>query len=399
MRALIATIPGYGHLQPMLPLARALVDAGYEVAIATGPELRPRAAAAGFPAFDAGINVGAAFERLAARFPDQSYNRLAPEEILGWYLPHLFGEVLAPAMLADLEPLAQSWRPDVIMHDTWEFAGPVAAASIGVPSVSQTLGLRFADHLIDAIAAAVAPLWRARGLDPDPTAGLARFLCLDTTPPSLQLHAAAMGDLTRPLRPVAPAAVPGERLPAWMEERRGAPLVYMTLGTNTNTNLSMFRSVLDGLSDQAVDVLLTIGFESDATAFAPLPGNAHVEPYVPQSLLLPRCAVVICHGGAGTTLGALAHGLPLLALPQGADQYVLSELVRVSGAGRVLAPADVSAASVQAGVLALLHEPAYQEAARRLQREIAAMPGPAEAVRLIEGVASGIPLPGPESPG
>src|ERR1700736_5073280 len=104
MRVLITSVSGYGHLQPLLPLAKALAEAGHEVAIATGSELCPRAEAAGFPAFDAGISPGTIFELLAERYPDQEYNRLKPTEILDWYLPHLFGEVLAPAMLRDLEP-------------------------------------------------------------------------------------------------------------------------------------------------------------------------------------------------------------------------------------------------------------------------------------------------------
>ena len=62
--------------------------------------------------------------------------------------------------------------------------------------------------------------------------------------------------------------------------------------------------------------------------------------YVPQSLLLPKCAAVICHAGAGTVLGALAAGLPLLLLPQGADQYVVADLVAAAGAGLKLAPAE-----------------------------------------------------------
>src|SRR6266480_5580147 len=186
MRVLITSVSAYGHLQPLLPLAKALADAGHEVAIATGSDLRSRAESAGFPAFDAGITPGVAFELLAERYPDQEYNRLAPSEILGWYLPHLFGEVLTPAMLGDLELLVQSWRPDVVLHETWEFAGPIAAASAGIPSVNQTLGIRFNDRTIDAIADAVAPLWQQHGLAPDPMAGLYRHLCLDITPPSFQ---------------------------------------------------------------------------------------------------------------------------------------------------------------------------------------------------------------------
>jgi len=102
MCVLITSVSAYGHLQPLLPLAKALAEARHKVAIAIGPELRPRAEAAGFMAFDAGISISEGFERLAALFPDQPYNRLAPSEILCWYLPHWFGEVLTPAMLGDL---------------------------------------------------------------------------------------------------------------------------------------------------------------------------------------------------------------------------------------------------------------------------------------------------------
>ena len=110
MRVLIATISAYGHLQPLLPLAKALVDAGHEVAIASGPDMRMRAEAAGFTTFSAGIAADVAFGQLAVRFPDQEYNRLEPSEILDWYVPHLFGEVMAPIMLGDLEPLVLKWR-------------------------------------------------------------------------------------------------------------------------------------------------------------------------------------------------------------------------------------------------------------------------------------------------
>jgi UDP:flavonoid glycosyltransferase YjiC (YdhE family) len=391
MRVLITAVSGYGHLQPLLPLANALVDARHDVAIAIGPELRPRAEAAGFTAFDAGLAVGAAFERLAEQFPDQAYNRLEPGEILGWYLPHLFGEIFAPAMLGDLEPLVRSWRPDVILHEIWEFAGPIAAASAGIPSISQTLGLRFDDRLLESVAAAVAPLWEQRGLEPDPAAGLYRSLCLDITPPSFQRYESSRNrTVIYPLRPIAQPPVPGELLPQWIEHGREVPLVYMTLGTNTgtNTDITMVSSVIDGLDDLDVDVLITIGFGEDPSSLGPLPGNVHVENYVPQSLLLPHCSAVICHGGAGTTLSSLARGLPLLILPQGADQYVIGDLVLAAGVGLLLAPAEVSPSTIRTNVLALLDEPVYREGARRLQREIAAMPGPEEAVHMIEEIAT-----------
>src|SRR5437763_11468118 len=172
----------------------------------------------------------------------------------------------------------------------------------------------------------------------------------------------------------------------------------MTLGTNTNSDMSVFRSVIDGLSDMDVRVRVTIGHGQDPASIGPLPANAHVANYVPQSLLLPHCSAVICHGGAGTTLNSLALGLPLLMLPQGADHYVMSDLVVAAGAGLQLAPADVRPSTVRAAVVTLLQlEPAVHRAsARRIQAEIAAMPGPEKAVRLIENVCRrghGKPMP------
>ena len=387
MRVLITSVSGYGHFLPLLPMAQALVDARHEVGVAIAADMRSRAEAAGLRAFDAGLAIDAAFMQLAERFPREDYNHLQPDEILGWYLPHLFGEILAPAMLADLEPLVRDWRPDVILHETFEFAGPIAAASAGIPSVSHTLGLRIDEQVLAAVAASVAPLWRECGLKLNPTAGLYLHLCLDITPPSLQPWQAALSRaIVRPLRPVTPSPNPGERLPSWMQHRRNAPLVHMTLGTNTNSNISAFRSVLDGLSDLDVEVVMTVGYDGDAALLGPLPANAHVEQYIAHSLLLPHCTVVICHGGSGTTLAALALGQPLLLLPQGADQYIVGQYVYASGAGLLLNPAEVSPAAVRTAVLTLMNEPVHREAARRMQREIAAMPSPAEVVRLLEEV-------------
>ena len=81
----------------------------------------------------------------------------------------------------------------------------------------------------------------------------------------------------------------------------------------------------------------------------------------------------------------LLFGLPLLVLPQGADQYVISSLV-ASGAGLLLTPQQVTPSAVRSSVLALLHGPSYRTSARLIQHEINAMMALEEAVRPIEEV-------------
>jgi UDP:flavonoid glycosyltransferase YjiC (YdhE family) len=387
VRVLVSCCTGYGHLHPMLALAKAIEDRGHEVAVAVGPSLARRAEAAGFRALPAGISLDEGESRLGGLFPDRRHERLLAEHIFGWYVPHLFGDVLAPAMLGDLDGVVADWKPHLIVHDTFEFAGPIAAAAAGIPSACLSLGLRISDKTLDDAAQAVAALWRARGLAPDPSAGVYRHLCLEIAPAGLQPDLTGRGRAVRhQLRPLALPPLPGEKLPAWIEADRHRPLVYLTLGTNTNRDLSMFRAAVDGLVGVDLDLFLTIGFENDAELLGPLPDRTHVEAYVPQSLLLPRCTAMICHGGSGTTLNGLAEGLPLLLLPQGSDQFEMADLVSATGAGLTLTPAEVNPASVREAVLALLGDRRFRSRAQGLKAEIAAMPGSDAAVGLIEGL-------------
>jgi UDP:flavonoid glycosyltransferase YjiC (YdhE family) len=52
----------------------------------------------------------------------------------------------------------------------------------------------------------------------------------------------------------------------------------------------------------------------------PLPDGVCHFPYVPHSLLLPRAAALVHHGGIGTSLQALAAGIPQLIVPVFLDQ-------------------------------------------------------------------------------
>jgi UDP:flavonoid glycosyltransferase YjiC (YdhE family) len=99
-----------------------------------------------------------------------------------------------------------------------------------------------------------------------------------------------------------------------------------------------------------------------------------VERYVPHDLLLPRCALLVGHGGAGITLAGLAHGLPQLVLPQGLDQFVNADLCARAGAALVVAPDELSPCRVNSAAEQLLDEPGFTEVARRVSAEIAAMP-------------------------
>jgi UDP:flavonoid glycosyltransferase YjiC (YdhE family) len=105
--------------------------------------------------------------------------------------------------------------------------------------------------------------------------------------------------------------------------------------------------------------------------------------YLSQALVLPHCTAVVSHCGAGTMFGALSFGLPQLCLPQGTDQPFNALAVAGAGAGVVLNPDQVTADAVADGLDRVLGDPAVRSAALRLRAQIADMPEPADALRLL----------------
>jgi MGT family glycosyltransferase len=145
--------------------------------------------------------------------------------------------------------------------------------------------------------------------------------------------------------------------------------------------------VLEGLADEPIDVVMTVGANGDPAALTPFPANTIVERFIPQAELLPRCQAVVHHGGAGTTFGALAHGLPQLVIPQGADNFAHAAMVEQAGEAVVLLPGEATPSNVRDGVRRILAEPTYADRARRTADEIAVMPGPPEVAEALRAYA------------
>jgi MGT family glycosyltransferase len=170
-----------------------------------------------------------------------------------------------------------------------------------------------------------------------------------------------------------------------MAQLSGAPTVYFTLGTVFNVESGdLFERVLAGLRELPINLIATVGHEIDPQEFGPQPANIQIARYVPQSAVLPRCDMVVSHGGSGSVIGALAHGLPMLLIPMGADQPLNAARCVELGVARSLDAVKATPESVRAAVAAVLAEPAFRRNAQRFRDEIASLPEPAYAVGLLE---------------
>jgi UDP:flavonoid glycosyltransferase YjiC (YdhE family) len=372
----------------MLALAQALSRAGHEVAFATAADFCRHIERTGFAAFPAGLSLARQIEEARARYPEQ--DRLRAMERFEEFVPRMLAGVAAPARAADLVPVVHRWRPDLLVHDETEFAGPVVAAAAGIPWADQSVGILRPLTMARLAGRTLAPLAREHGVDVGPFGGLFRYLYLDVAPPSLQ---SAEIDQVPVAHAVQNAAIEpgteGDALPEWVGDLPAdRPVVYVSLGTVFNARArDVFAAVLAGLRAEPVSAVLTVGHDNDPADFGPQPEHVHVERFIPQSLLLPHCDAVVNQGGTAI-LPILAHGLPLLLLPQGANQFHNAEACVAAGVARRLLPGEVTPDAVRHEVRAMLDNPALREAARRIQAELAAMPGPEHGVALLEQLAA-----------
>jgi UDP-glucoronosyl and UDP-glucosyl transferase len=368
MKILVVSSPLAGHLSPLRPVIGALVDAGDEVVVVSGPAAEPLVERTGATFQRAGDDSDVWFARLKERTRGEPGDGIAPERINHYFVPRLFAEIGMADMIDDVVRVGRELAPDLVLFESLAFAGPLVADLLDVPGVHHLFGPVLPHEIFLLARDAVSPIWRSFRRDVPEYAGVYRDLTVTICPPLLESLTVPSGDAVS-VRPV-----PGRARTA---ARGVRPLVYVTLGTFFNGNTAVFRTILDGLVGQPVDIIVTVGGDQDPGALQPVANNVTIERFVAQAELLPRCSVIVHHGGAGTTFGALAHGVPQVIVPQGADNFDNAAMCERAGMALVLGPDEFSSTTVADSVSFLLSEPRFAEAARRTANEIAVMPDPA----------------------
>ena len=371
MRMLAAcSLGGAGHFNPLLPFLRVANRRGDDVLVVGPPALREMVEAAGLR-FRAGgepseKQVAAIRERLPV-VPAAEASVLGNRE--------LFGRLATAAMLAGMEDAWSDLVPDLVLRDPTEYASAVLAARTRTPVAQVAISLAEAEAGSIAVAAPaleehrqglVSELWAQpyltrfpASIDPSPFADTVRF----HEPPET---------------PVSP--------PDWWCGS-DAPLIYMTFGTvlgYMSIAAETYRMALTAVERMNARVLLTVGRRFDASTLGPVPAHVHVEGWIDQARVLDHADLVVCHGGSGTTLAALAAGVPLVMVPLFADQFENARRIAATGAGRVVeaqittgGARSINAAApveIARGIEDVLGDVTYRDRARAIGAEMAATP-------------------------
>jgi UDP:flavonoid glycosyltransferase YjiC (YdhE family) len=302
------------------------------VLVAAPRELGPRIEGDGYPhwpfADPPQEEVAAALER------SQSAPDAAKQE--AQLVGELFGRRAAHSLPRLLEA-CETWRPDVVVRESNQFGAAIAAELHGVPHARVGLGVALMEEYTLRLAAPTIDTIRsASGLDPDPGAErLRRSPYLTCTAASLEDPDGALQPNTHRFRDPAWDA-PASPLRSRWRWKASQPLVYVSFGTVVPSREALrpvYGATLEAVADLPVRVLMTYGGVKGREWLPRPPANVRVESWVEQSDALAAASTVVHHGGAGSTTGALAAGVPAVVVPMFADQPYNAQAVERVGAG------------------------------------------------------------------
>ncbi|TQM36930.1 macrolide family glycosyltransferase [Pseudonocardia cypriaca] len=287
-----------------------------------------------------------------------------------------------PTVLSELRHV----RPDLIVHDNACPWGAVAARELGVPAASSFTTFAFDRHVPsptrasrDLLAEAAArrrsllgylrSRWElhrrfdTRGLPLIDLGNIRQPLNLVYTSRVFQ---PAVEYFDQSYRFVGPSIGARPADPSFPLDRLRDPVLYASLGTVFNADPQLLRGFATALVPLGGTVVVSTG-QTDPAALGPLPANVLARRSVPQPEVLARAALFVTHGGMNSVNEATYAGVPMLVVPQGADQPLVARRVVELGAGLSIGTRDAAVDRVHALARRLLDDPRYRAGAVDLQ--------------------------------
>jgi UDP:flavonoid glycosyltransferase YjiC (YdhE family) len=378
MRLLLTGHPMYSHLVPALvPLARRAMAAGHEVAVATAPSMADLLAGLGVPHLPL---PGVASHEELRTSPELARRYNLPERLTApgslRILPGLpaqtsraFAGPIAALFAEELLDAAGHFRPDIIVHESFEYGGYLAAEVLGIPHVTLKAGIYHFEELL--VVADVLDTQRVR---------LGLPSTADPWHPHRHLTAALMPRDWYPPRLRSPT------LRFYRNPDDDAPPAGSPTGPTVLASLGSLVLSLPGVPDllpviaEALGTLprrcvLALGGEGQlADRLSTVPANVTVLPFVDQRAMLASCDLFVTHAGSSGVIEAITAGVPMVALPVVADQPGNARRLAELGLGEWLDIDSLTAADLAASCSRVLADPGYTRRVAALRDQLNAAP-------------------------
>jgi len=308
----------------------------------------------------------------------------------GHFLTRASCYLTSPAVAAEATALVASEAPDLVLIDAMFPAALAQAPDYGCPTavVCHTFIFRQLDMWRQMIAKLDGMRRQAGfdGLPPVDTLWRSRDRIISTSLGAFDAAAVPGWETVRHVGPVLEDEKHAVRveLPWTAEDRTPLVLVSFSAGFEQRS-VEKLQRALDALGKLDVHVVATTGgIVGPGELIAP--ENAMVLSYAAHDPLIERAALVMTHGGHGTAMRSLLHGVPMVVIPGLAgDQPFVAAAVQEWGAGRSL-PGDADADAMRAAAKEVLADPSYRSAAKHRAQALAGVDGASNAADEVEAL-------------
>jgi len=383
------SLPLHGHLNPTIVLFKELMRRGHEVLFYSTEEYREKIEAAGIP-FRA-YNNNSRDEEEISRHIGRFANKLV--EITASELPYNL-------------PIIEKEAPDLVIHDCYAIWGKLVAKKLNVPAISIFTTLMFSKKMAIAYPRAYVPMladvilsgkysidailrYQLLALKyrviPD---GIDTFL-FSKEKLNLVLTSSYFQPLsetfdktftfTGPM--IAPRNDNANFLTKLPTDKK---LIYISLGTLFNDNLTLFRLFIDSLAHTPHQIILSLGQNIRLSDLPKIPSNFIIKPYVPQLAVLQKADLFITHAGMNSINESLYYGVPMILIPQMFEQKLNALRVQQLGAGIHMDNHVVTKEKLLHAVDSILKNKKFYTHAQKLQKTLHDAGGFKKAADIIE---------------
>ncbi|WP_066391106.1 macrolide family glycosyltransferase [Neobacillus mesonae] len=161
---------------------------------------------------------------------------------------------------------------------------------------------------------------------------------------------------------------------------KGKKPIYISLGTVFNQAIDFYKLCFEAFGSTEHTVIMSIGEKTRASDLGDIPENFIVKNYVPQTQLLKYTKLFITHGGMNSVHEGLYYGVPLIVIPQSADQPVIAGQVAHIGAGIQLQMQGLTANQLRESADLVLNQPSFHKAAAKMKGSLQESGGYQQAV-------------------
>ena len=377
-------IPAHGHTNPMLPVAKELVDRGDEVRFYSFDQFGEKIKATGAEFISCTKYLPEITKEQEEKLRNVSNTEMTIQDIRTTLKMNDF-----------LEKEFSEFKPDVVYCDSVCFWGKLNAWKHSVPLVVSTstfafnqLSSKYMKHSASEMGDMIFGLSKiskeVKTLEPY---GYKIKRTLDLVQSDNKTDSIVY--TSRRFQPYSESfsnhyafigpSVFSRAKPAKDKERK---LVYISLGTVINDRPDFYGSCVKALGGMDVDVIISCGDTFDQKSLGTLPDNIKIDPRVDKLDVLSRADAFITHCGMNSVSESLYMATPMVLYPQTAEQNAVASRAMEIGAGVMLS--DDSADGIKKAVSEILNNSSYSEGAKKCSDDFRSCGGTAAAAEFIE---------------